>query len=152
MYLIEINDETSQLSEKILESLQGVLKKAMVSEDTPEDTEISITIVNDEAIQSLNKEYRGKDKPTDVLSFALNEGEEEIFGADIPNTLGDIIISIDRARLQAEEYEHSLEREVCFLAVHGFLHLKGYLHESEEEEKVMFTRQKEILEAYGIQR
>lgn len=152
MYQIEINEDTEKLSEEIINSMLGVLEKAMLSEETPEGAELSITIVDDEAIQSLNREYRGKDKPTDVLSFALNEEEDEIFGADVSNILGDVIISLPRARNQAEEYGHSLKRELCFLAVHGFLHLSGYVHETESEEKIMFNKQKEILEAYGIQR
>ncbi|MCY7464083.1 rRNA maturation RNase YbeY, partial [Bacillus paralicheniformis] len=93
-----------------------------------------------EEIQKINKEYRGKDYPTDVISFALEEdgeGEIEIIGADMPPVLGDIIISADKAREQAEEYGHSLMRELGFLTVHGFLHLLGYDHMTEEEEKEM---------------
>ncbi|MDP4137699.1 MAG: rRNA maturation RNase YbeY, partial [Bacillota bacterium] len=93
--------------------------------------------------------------PTDVISFALEEdgeGEVEIIGADMPPVLGDIIISVDKAREQAEEYGHSLMRELGFLTVHGFLHLLGYDHMTEEEEKEMFTKQKEILNRYGLSR
>ncbi|MCR3891142.1 rRNA maturation RNase YbeY, partial [Bacillus paralicheniformis] len=80
------------------------------------------------------------------------EGEIEIIGADMPPVLGDIIISADKAREQAEEYGHSLMRELGFLTVHGFLHLLGYDHMTEEEEKEMFTKQKDILNRYGLSR
>jgi probable rRNA maturation factor len=124
--------------------------------------EVVISLVDDETIHELNRTYRGKDAPTDVLSFAMLEtGEEEppvrfdeedaaeMEGGDM---LGDIIISVPTAKRQAEEYGHSLERELAFLAVHGFLHLIGYDHETEEEEKEMFSRQDAIMEAAGITR
>jgi probable rRNA maturation factor len=122
--------------------------------------EVVITLVTDERIHELNRKYRDVDRPTDVLSFALNEsGEEEpdIFLDEdeldeYPNMLGDIIISVPRAVQQAADYGHSLEREICFLAVHGFLHLLGYDHGNAEEEKAMFSRQEEVLQAIGLTR
>ncbi|UKS30334.1 rRNA maturation RNase YbeY [Paenibacillus sp. HWE-109] len=134
--------------------------------------EVALTFVDDEAIQELNKQYRDLDKPTDVLSFAMSEfGEDEIQinyeddGADTEGLeddemvsesfiepLGDIIISVPRAIAQAEEYGHSVERELGFLFVHGFLHLIGYDHQSEEEEKVMFAKQEDILLKAGLTR
>ena len=111
-------------------------------------SEVSVTFVSNERIQEINREYRDKDTPTDVISFAmeeLGEGEMELIGADMPRVLGDIIISIPKTKEQAEEYGHSFIRELGFLAVHGFLHLLGYDHMNEEEEKEMFTLQKEIL-------
>jgi probable rRNA maturation factor len=100
------------------------------------------------------------DRPTDVLSFAMNEsgeGEMDIFLDEeeldqFPNMLGDIIISVPRAQAQAEEYGHSLERELGFLVVHGFLHLLGYDHGTEAEEREMFGRQEEVLQKIGLTR
>ena len=103
----------------------------------------------------MDQEYRNKDAATDVISFAMEEmGEDEmkIVGADIPRMLGDIIISIERTKEQAAEYGHSFDRELGFLALHGFLHLLGFDHMTESDEKVMFTKQKEILDEYGLSR
>ena len=96
--------------------------------------------------------YRDKDKVTDVISFALEEDEPEIIGLDMPRVLGDIIICTDVAQEQADSYGHSFERELCFLAVHGFFHLLGYDHMKPEDEKVMFGKQDAVLEACGIVR
>ncbi|WP_420490051.1 rRNA maturation RNase YbeY [Neobacillus vireti] len=120
-----------------------------------EQSEVSITYVSNERIQEINREYRHKDTPTDVISFAmeeLGEGEVELSGIEMPRILGDIIISIPRTKEQAEEYGHSFERELGFLAVHGFLHLLGFDHMTDEDEKEMFTLQKEILNDYGLTR
>ncbi|WP_096201307.1 rRNA maturation RNase YbeY [Bacillus sp. FJAT-45350] len=152
---IDSVDETGELKEEQLELVTNVLTKAAEMESVEMDSEVSITFVNDETIQEINREYRDKDKPTDVISFALNEqGEDEmeIVGGEGPNLLGDIIISVPRITEQANRYEHSFERELAFLAVHGFLHLLGYDHIDENEEKVMFARQEEILTAYGLTR
>ena len=114
-----------------------------------------ITFVTNEAIHEINREYRDKDQPTDVISFALEEmgeGEVAIIGEDIPRVLGDIIISIDRTREQAEQFGHSFERELGFLAVHGFLHLLGYDHMNDADEKEMFGKQDEILLSFGLGR
>jgi probable rRNA maturation factor len=96
--------------------------------------------------------FADKDKVTDVISFAFEEEDAEIVGADIPRVLGDIIICTDVAKEQAEQYGHSFERELGFLALHGFLHLLGYDHIEQDDEKVMFGRQDEILNAYGLTR
>ncbi|WP_425458072.1 rRNA maturation RNase YbeY [Bacillus rubiinfantis] len=120
-----------------------------------EHSEVSLTFVSNEKIQEINREYRDKDTPTDVISFALEElgeGEIELVGADLPRILGDIIISVPKAKAQAEEYGHSFIRELGFLSVHGFLHLLGYDHMTEADEKEMFTLQKEILDEYGLTR
>jgi probable rRNA maturation factor len=151
-YEIDITDETGRLTEEQLNLVSEVLQTAFSREEKLPGAEVSVTFVGDENIQTLNRDYRNKDQVTDVLSFALNEGEEEIIGADIPDVMGDIIISADRAKAQAEEYGHSFEREICFLAVHGFLHLSGYVHDNEKEEKQMFTRQEEILRTHGIEK
>jgi probable rRNA maturation factor len=153
--LIESHDETNTLAEEHLTLVDKLLQKAAEMEGVEEEAEVSLTFVTDETIQEINREYRDKNQSTDVISFALEEqGENEItvIGADMPRVLGDIIISVPRIKEQAEDYNHSFERELGFLAVHGFLHLLGYDHMTEEEEKEMFQRQKDILNAYGLTR
>ncbi len=110
---------------------------------------ISVVLVSDERIRKLNKEWRGKDKATDVLSFPL---DEEAPPADMPFEIGEVIISIDRAKAQAEDLGHSFERELAFLTAHGMLHLLGFDHETPEEEADMFGRQRIILEKSGFPR
>ena len=111
------------------------------------DPIISVSLVDNEFIHKMNKEYRNIDRPTDVISFAFldNEDREALYKSKEPVVLGDIYISIDKAKEQAVEYGHSLERELSFLFVHGLLHLLGYDHMNEEDEKVMFKLQDEIL-------
>ncbi|OEH86160.1 rRNA maturation RNase YbeY [Desulfuribacillus stibiiarsenatis] len=113
--------------------------------------EFSIMIVDEQRIHEMNLEYRGKDQPTDVISFALNDNIEET-GEDeqLAYYLGDVVICLDIAEKQAHEYGHSLHRELCFLAVHGLLHLLGYDHETEVEEKEMFDLQEEVLQEQGL--
>jgi probable rRNA maturation factor len=152
---IDFIDETEQLSERDTDLIQGILNFAASKEEVEENSEVSVTFVSNERIREINREYRHKDQPTDVISFALEElGEDEIeiVGGDIPRVLGDIIISVERAKEQAEEYNHSFSRELGFLSLHGFLHLLGYDHIEEEDEKKMFQRQKDILDEYGLSR
>ena len=112
--------------------------------------DITFSVVDDEEIHQVNREYRNVDRPTDVISFPANEGESI---AALPDGfLGDIMISLPRAEAQAEEYGHSLKRELSFLAVHGTLHLLGYDHMTDEEAKEMFALQDEILNEMGITR
>lgn len=151
---IDFFDETNELTEENQKMIIDLLNFAAEKEGVKNDSEVSVTIVTNEKIQEINRDYRGKDAPTDVISFALEEmgeGEVEIIG-DVPTVLGDIIISLQRAKEQAEEYGHTLSRELGFLSVHGFLHLLGYDHMTEEDEKIMFSRQREILEEYGLKR
>ncbi|MBO0466547.1 rRNA maturation RNase YbeY [Enterococcus plantarum] len=156
---ISFIDETTSLSKENLEEVENLLQFAADFLKISEDTEMSVSFMDNAGIQVINREYRGKDVPTDVISFALEEeGEDElpiIFEDSekaFPRNLGDIMISTERATEQAEEYGHSFERELGFLAVHGFLHLNGYDHMEPEDEKEMFGLQKEILDAYGLKR
>ncbi len=116
--------------------------------------EVSVTYTDNEGIHALNRQYREVDKPTDVLSFPLMDfsGESDEPVADEPVvSLGDIVISLEKAREQAEEYGHSFEREVAFLTVHSMLHLLGYDHEtSESDEQDMRARQTAVMEAMGL--
>ena len=111
------------------------------------DPIISVSLVDNEFIHKMNREYRWIDRPTDVISFAFldNEDREALYKSKEPVCLGDIYISVDKAKEQATEYGHSLKRELSFLFVHGLLHLLGYDHMTEEDEKVMFRLQDEIL-------
>ncbi len=152
---IDFIDETSEIEASAQQLVEQVLQFAADKQKIEEGTELSIIFVDNARIQEINKEYRNKDAVTDVISFAMEEmGEDEIqiIGEDIPRVLGDIIISIERTKEQAHEYGHSFERELGFLALHGFLHLLGYDHMTESDEKVMFTKQKEILDEYGLSR
>jgi probable rRNA maturation factor len=152
---IDFIDEMNEISEEQQQTLEKLLYHAAKVEGLDGEAEMSVTFVDNNRIQELNREHRQKDQPTDVLSFAMEEmgeGEIEIVGMVGPRLLGDIIISIPRMKEQAEEYGHSFMRELGFLTVHGFLHLLGYDHMTEEEEKEMFTKQKEILDTYGLMR
>ncbi|MEK3954021.1 MULTISPECIES: rRNA maturation RNase YbeY [Psychrobacillus] len=155
MLELDLMDETNSIPEETLALVGKVLQSAGEQLSVKEGSEVSVTFVTNEAIQEINKTYRNKDMATDVISFAMEEmgeGEVEIINADIPTLLGDIIISVQRATEQAETYQHSFERELCFLAVHGFLHLLGYDHGTEQQEKEMFGLQESILQAFGLKR
>ena len=147
---VEIFNETNEEIEdlEILKPLLEYAKKKESLEDT--ELEFSVIIVDNKRIHEINKEYRGIDRPTDVISFALEDSED----VNIENyrILGDIYISIDKVKEQAKTYGHSEKRELAFLTVHGFLHLLGYDHMKPEEEKVMFGKQEEILNGFGITR
>lgn len=110
----------------------------------------NVIIVDNEEIHKINKEYRNIDRPTDVISFALED--DDTFIKIDKRILGDIYISIDKAKEQANEYGHTLLRELCFLTIHGILHLLGYDHMEKDEEKIMFELQERILTEYGIKR
>ena len=117
-----------------------------------DNAEFSITLTDDAHIHALNKKFRGVDRPTDVLSFAFRESDEpEIVGADF-EILGDVIISLERAKIQAAEFGHSFLREVIFLEVHGLLHLLGYDHIDDDERREMEAEQKFIMTRLGIER
>ena len=149
--LIDKNPETLEI-EKNLES--EILRAAEIVGEVygVENSEVSITLTDDKNIHELNKKFRGIDRATDVLSFALRESEEpEILNAEI-ETLGDIIISVERAKVQAEEFGHSFLREVIFLEVHGLLHLLGYDHIQEDDRIEMEAEQKFIMDKLGIRR
>ena len=155
MTLLIDNRTNFELTDEIKETLEKVCLKSLQYEEFNEDCEISLSIVTNEEIHDINKQFRNIDSPTDVLSFpqlTFEEGEEADVNENGEIVLGDIIISIDRAKEQAEEYGHSLKRELACLSVHSMLHLMGYDHMVPEEEEDMFRRQKEILVEAGIPR
>ncbi|MBQ4166309.1 MAG: rRNA maturation RNase YbeY [Oscillospiraceae bacterium] len=134
--------------------IEKCTRAALAEEEINEDAQVSVTLVDNEAIREINREHRDIDRATDVLSFPL--GDEDSFDTD-PETgailLGDIVISLERAAEQAKEYGHSFYREVAFLITHSLFHLLGYDHvDSEEDEKLMFGKQDKVLEALGITR
>ncbi|MDQ0158660.1 rRNA maturation RNase YbeY [Alkalibacillus salilacus] len=152
---IDFIDETELVENDLIKLLEDVLQYAANEENIEESAEMSVTIVDDETIKQINADYREKDYATDVISFALEEqgeGELDIVGDDLPVHLGDIVISFDRAKAQANEYDHSLNRELAFLSVHGLLHLIGYDHETKADEKAMFQKQESILQSFGLKR
>ena len=134
MQLLWSNDqEKLSLPENLEQLLLKVGDSVAKRLELPAHGEVSIAFIDDEAISELNLNYRGKAGPTDVLSFALEEGDEFVTPPDAPLMLGDIIISAERAKAQADEYGHTLEREIVFLLVHGLLHLAGFDHDDDNE-------------------
>ncbi|KEO83809.1 rRNA maturation factor [Tumebacillus flagellatus] len=158
--LVDVIDEIGEEYPFNAEELITKAIRAAAAHEGIEAGEVVVSLVDDESIHELNRTYRGKDAPTDVLSFAMLEGEDDemeiIFDeedeTEEDNTLGDIIISMETCKRQAADYGHSFERELAFLTVHGFLHLIGYDHMTPEDEKEMFGRQDTILESAGFTR
>lgn len=184
---ISNDQEALAITDELIAKLELLLKLAGEQEDVNAG-EVALSFVDDETIHALNKEYRGIDRPTDVLSFSMLEASPEeieiVYGSDddadewdddeeendesdvgesadagddddddeFPEPLGDIIISVPTAIAQAEEYGHSIERELGFLFVHGFLHLLGYDHQDEASEKQMFAKQEQVLLKAGLTR
>lgn len=140
----ETNEDIKEL-ENINEFLNFVVKKEKL-----EDCLFNVIIVDNDYIHKLNKEYRGIDRPTDVISFAL-EDEEDSIKLDF-RVLGDIYISLDKTYEQSKLYDHSFLRELSFLTIHGLLHLLGYDHMVKEDEEVMFKKQEELLNEFGIKK
>ena len=145
---VEIFNETKK-NLKELDNLPELIDYAIKSEKLG-NVIFNVIIVDEEKIHELNREYRGIDKSTDVITFALEDNEDIVY--EDFRLLGDIYICLEKVYSQAEEYGHSVLRELSFLAIHGFLHLLGYDHMTEEDEKVMFKRQEEILDGFGIKR
>ena len=148
MNTIGIFNETKE-EVKELETIEKLVNYALECEKV-KNAECNIILVDNQRIHEINKEYRNIDRPTDVISFALEDVDDFTY-RDF-RLLGDIYISLPKAKEQAEIYGHSFLRELSFLAVHGILHLLGYDHIKKEEEKIMFQRQEEILNGYGIKR
>ena len=163
--ILEMIDSTGQVSEKLKEQTLELLDFA-AQRLGKEDKEMAVTFVTNERSHELNLEYRDTDRPTDVISLEykpeldISFDEEELaenpelaeMMGEFDSYIGELFISVDKAHEQAEDYGHSFEREMGFLAVHGFLHINGYDHYTPEEEAEMFGLQEEILTAYGLTR
>lgn len=163
--MAELITENEQNKIKITDDIKSLLQKVcdetLKYEECDFDAQISITFTDNDGIQKINAEFRNIDRPTDVLSFPMLEfdGDGQIidnefeYDEDGRIMLGDIVISLEKAKSQAEEYGHSFEREIAFLCTHSMLHLLGYDHvNSEDEEKIMFSKQEEILNRLNIKR
>lgn len=146
--MIDLQTELEQVSETALELIRSAVSAALANGGVRGD--VCVLITDAEEIQSLNRTYRKIDRVTDVLTFPAWEGEAILCPPD--EYLGDIAICYERAVEQAEEYNHSLERELAFLAVHGSLHLMGYDHMTSEDETAMFAKQEEALQSLGLTR
>ena len=140
----EVDEQVEEL-EEVKKVVEYALKYLKI-----ENSLFNIIIVDKETIHKLNKEYRGIDRETDLISFALED--DETFNNDKVRVLGDIYICLSKAKEQSIEYGHSNLRELSFLSIHGLLHLLGYDHMTPEDEKVMFSLQDEILNSYGVTR
>lgn len=152
MITIDFTDRDEYITEVEEAQIDKLLNFAYNHLELKDEAEVSVSFVSDSEIQEINRNYREKNEVTDVISFAFLDDEDEPIIEGMPSVLGDIIINTNRAREQATEYGHSYEREIMFLSLHGFLHLLGFDHMNEEEEKEMFGIQKEILDAFGIPR
>ena len=142
---ITIYNRTNQDAGVFEQLFEEIAQKAEQRLKLSDDYELSVTFVRSRTIHTINKDYRGIDRPTDVISFAIRD-DMEFEMVEGMNDLGDIFINIDYARKQAKQYGHSYRREIAFLFTHGMLHCLGYDHMKEEDEKVMFALQDEILD------
>ena len=151
----ENEQDKVELGEYIEKRLHDALNVVAKLHDLTDNTEIDVTIVDDEAIHEINREYRGIDRPTDVISFALDDDLEDSDEPDLidgpeEHLLGDIIISAETAQRQADEFGHGLEREILYLGVHSLLHLLGYDHMEPEDKKLMRAKEEEALRVLNI--
>lgn len=145
------DNEVENFENNYEQDFTAIIEQALKTLGIEDDVEVSCVLVDDERIHEINREYRHIDRSTDVISFAM-EDNDQFYVEGMPRTLGDIFISVDHAKKQAEEYGHSLKREMCFLFTHGILHLLGYDHMTDEQEKEMFGLQDQILGALSIER
>ncbi len=142
---ITLINRTNQPVEKYSDLFQKIANSAETILNLPNDYELSVTFVRSQSIHKINRDYRGIDRPTDVISFAIRDNEDD-FIPEEEKDLGDIFININYCKKQAKEYGHSYDREMGFLFTHGMLHCLGYDHMKEEDEKVMFALQDQILD------
>lgn len=140
---------------ELQKTIKNVVNAMAKLRNLPSKSELSILLVDNNYIQDLNLIYRNQNSETDVLSFAMNELAEDEPDYDFSNelnVLGDIVISMEKAQAQSVEYGHSMERELGFLVAHGMLHLLGFDHETEEEEKAMHDLEEKILKSINLER
>ena len=157
MIYIENQQDVVAVDANLENLIRRVIEHGLRIEKIDQEVELSVVLVDAKQIQEINLEYRGLDKPTDVLSFAQEEGEIEFPEIDEISfrLLGDIVIALDVAQTQAQDYMHSFEREVAFLTAHGLLHLLGYDHGDQEGDQAleqMLKQQEQILLVLGLQR
>ena len=156
--ITENEQDKIEVTDEMTDMIKAVCEAVMAEEECGFDAQISVTLTDNERIRELNREYRGIDRATDVLSFPILDfyGDEADARFDYDGDavmLGDIVISLERAKEQAEEYNHSLRREIAFLTAHSMLHLLGYDHVDDEEgEKIMREKQDKVLNSLNITR
>ena len=149
--IIDNRQDKFEIEKELVKKIEDIINECLDYEDFENDYEVSLSFVENSEIKELNKNFRGIDKVTDVLSFPMideNDFDVELF----EKSLGDIVISLDKAFEQSLEYNHSFEREVCFLVCHSMFHLLGYDHDTEENTKIMRTKEEHILNKLGITR
>ena len=156
LQLLFENDSNYIPANDLLKMLENVMLKSLELEGFTKEVEISLSFTTDELIKEINCKHRNMDKATDVLSFPMYEKQElsdiNTSISNFPVALGDIVVSVERAFSQAEEYGHSFEREMAFLVCHSMFHLLGYDHMTKQEEGLMMEKQNMVLEALGINR
>ena len=145
--LIKNQQKIIKLNQK---KIEGIIKKVLQYLKVDEETEISVLFTDDKFIRSLNNKYRGIDKLTDVLSFSLLEGAVKSPEVESDKLLGDVIISVETAQRQADSLNHSIEKELTVLLIHGLLHLTGYAHEKDKNYKIMREKESEILKIFAL--
>lgn len=145
-----VNNQQDKIAidNSLLVVLEDVIKFVLYKEGI-KNYEIGVTLVDDDRILKLNRQYRKKNMPTDVLSFHLSDEEDEKGNTFV---VGDVVISVETARRQAYEYNHSFEREMVYLLVHGIYHILGYTHDDDENKEVMRIKEEEIMNNYNLTR
>lgn len=148
--ILDNRQDKIKVSEDLLGKINDIIVETLYYEGYDDNYEVSLSFVDNEEIHELNREYRGVDRATDVLSFPLLTDDFDVEVEE--ESLGDIVISLERALEQSEEYDHSFEREVCFLVCHSMFHLLGYDHDTEENTKDMRKREEDVLNKLNITR
>lgn len=148
--ILDDRQDKIKVNKELLEKINDIIVETLHYEGYDDNYEVSLSFVDNKEIHELNKDYRGVDRPTDVLSFPLLTDEFDVELEE--ESLGDIVISLERALEQSEEYNHSFEREVCFLVCHSMFHLLGYDHDTEENTKDMRKREEDVLNKLNITR
>lgn len=151
IFMMDQQDKV-EVSESLLGKVREVIEASLEYEGVDAACEVSLVFVDNAQIHEMNRDYRGKDQPTDVLSFPQYDDVTSMEAYPEELALGDIVISLERAQEQAEEFGHSLEREICFLTAHSMFHLFGYDHDTDENTKVMREREEAVLAKLGITR
>ncbi|MGL4912689.1 MAG: rRNA maturation RNase YbeY [Romboutsia sp.] len=148
--IIDNRQDKIDIKEELIEKIKDIILECLDCEGYDDDYEVSLSFVDNKEIHELNRDFRGVDRPTDVLSFPMLSEEDE-FDIELEEiALGDIVISLERAFEQSVEYNHSFEREVCFLVCHSMFHLLGYDHDTEENTKEMREKEEHILSKLNI--
>ena len=146
---LDNRQDKMEIEEELMKKLESVMEKCLEYEGWDSDYEVSMVFVDNAQIRELNRDFRNIDRATDVLSFPLvEEGESQLE----EKLLGDIVISLERALEQSREYDHSFEREMAFLVCHSMFHLMGYDHDTEENTRVMRSKEEDVLGKLGIKR